>query len=70
MGNHEIETDEEYVKRLLKRKAKALVKASGMKYTEALRYVKETEAAEQDISSKTWPQIEAEIKAFVKFTEG
>lgn len=35
------ETDEEYAKRQLKRKARALQRATGMKYTEALRAVKE-----------------------------
>lgn len=39
------ETQEEYDKRQLKRKARAIQKATGMKYTEALRQAKEEEAA-------------------------
>jgi len=37
------ETQEEYDKRQLKRKAKELQRATGMKYTEALRQVKQEE---------------------------
>lgn len=37
------ETDEEYQKRQRQRKARALQKAEGIKYTEALRRVIETE---------------------------
>jgi len=37
------ETQEEYDKRQLKRKAKALQRETGMKYTEALRQVKQEE---------------------------
>lgn len=40
------ETQEEYDKRQLQRKAKALQKATGMKYTEALRQVQQEEAKE------------------------
>lgn len=42
------ETDEEYAKRQLKRKARALQKETGMKYTEALRAVKEQEENDDD----------------------
>lgn len=60
----------DYVQHMLKRKAKALAKASGMNYTEALRYSRETEMAEPEIANKTWPEIAADIKAFCKFTNG
>lgn len=42
------ETDEEYAKRQLQRRARRLQRESGMKYTEALRAVKE--AVEQEES--------------------